>query len=64
MALTRSGWHSFLSRYGKDLVLIALIVLAMIVSFADVVFLSNTFYYQDIQFLHYPGKVYFVQTLG
>ena len=64
MALTRSGWHRFLSRYGKDLALIALIVLAMIVCFADVVFLPHTFYYQDIQFLHYPGKIYFVETLG
>jgi len=65
LALTveRAGWRQVLKRHGKDLALIGFIVLAMVLCFADVLFLPNTFYYQDIQFLHYPGKIYFTETL-
>ena len=53
----RGAWHA------KELAMVALIILAITVCFADVLFLPYTFYYQDIQFLHYPGKIYFTRTL-
>ncbi len=43
--------------------MIAVVILAIVICFADVLLLPYTFYYQDIQFLHYPGKIYFTQTL-
>jgi len=59
----RFGAHRFWSQHGRDLAMLALIALAIVVCFADVLFLPYTFYYQDIQFLHYPGKIHFTQTL-
>lgn len=50
-------------RIGRELVMVVLIILAIALCFADVLFLPYTFYYQDIQFLHYPGKIYFTRTL-
>ncbi len=61
--MTSSGLKRFLKRHGKDLVLMALVVFAILVCFGDVIFLPYTFYYQDIEFLHYPGKIYFMDTL-
>ena len=62
--MTGNVLKRFLKRHGKDLALMAVVVFAILVCFADVVLLPHTFYYQDIEFLHYPGKIYFMDTLS
>ena len=61
--MTDSGLNRLLKRNGKDLLLLVVVVLAILLCFGDVVFSPHTFYYQDIEFLHYPGKIYFMDTL-
>ncbi len=47
----------------KDIALVVILFLLPLVCFADVVFLPNTFYYLDIERLHYPGKIFLMELL-
>jgi len=51
------------SAHRKDLALTAILFLLPLICFADVVFFPRTFYYLDIERLHYPGKIFLVELL-
>jgi hypothetical protein len=53
----------FLSANQKDIALIAVLFLLPLACFADVVFFPRTFYYLDIERLHYPGKIFLMEML-
>jgi len=52
-----------LSANQKDIALIAILFLLPLACFADVVFLPHTFYYQDIERLYYPGRIFLMETM-
>ena len=56
-------FHLFMAANQKDIVLIAILFLLPLACFADVVFLPHTFYYLDIERLHYPGKTFLMEML-
>ncbi|MFB0533464.1 MAG: hypothetical protein ACETWR_00630, partial [Anaerolineae bacterium] len=61
--LVLKRFRLFLTANQKDIALIAILFLLPLACFADVVFLPHTFYYLDIERLHYPGKIFLMEMV-